>query len=97
VGAELAITTSDAPGKPTATTRCRTAGTDNQAGDLFGESLPDGDDEPHGPVADYEVRLPVLGGDQFKPAAGQFFCYSPGQVFPRQPDQVFPFSRLVLG
>jgi hypothetical protein len=46
-----AIATSDAAGKPTAATRSRTAGGGDHAGDLSGELLPAGVDQPHGPVA----------------------------------------------
>jgi hypothetical protein len=98
VGAELAIATSDAPGKPTAATRSRTAGGAHHAGDLPGELRPDGGNEPYVPVADRELRRRFVERcDQFQSAAGNPFRYLPGQVFPRQVEQVFPFSRLMLG
>jgi hypothetical protein len=80
---ELPIASPAVSGKPSAATRSRTAGAGNQAGDFLGESLPDGVDEPRGPVANRELRRPSVGrGDQFESAAGQFFRNSPGQVFP---------------
>ena len=85
VGAELTIATSDAPGEPSAAAWSRTAGSNHHAGDFSGELLPDGVDEPQGPVTDYELRWPFVGrGDQFQSAAGQFFRDSPGQVVLRQ-------------
>jgi hypothetical protein len=56
VGAERAITSADAPGKPAATTRSLTLGSSHHAADLSGELLPDGIEEPYGPVADGERR-----------------------------------------
>ena len=45
------------------------------------EALPDGVDEPRGPVPDRELRqLSVGRGDQFEPATGQFFCYPSGMA-----------------
>ncbi len=48
-------------------------------------------------MAEDELRLTVLQGDQFERAAGQFFRDAPGEVIPSQAEQLFPFSRLMLG
>jgi hypothetical protein len=66
VGAELAITSADAPGKPAATTRSRTLGSSHHAADLSGELLPDGIEEPYGPVADGELRRSSTACSMFR-------------------------------
>jgi hypothetical protein len=98
MGTELAITSADASGKPSAAVGSRTPSGGHHAGDFPGELLPDGVDESCRPVSDHELRWPFVGrGDQFQSAAGNPFRYLPGQVFPSQVEQVFPFSRLMLG
>jgi len=98
VRAVLAIASAGAPREPTPALRRRALRARDDAGDLLGESLPDGVDEPHGPVPDRELRQPIaVRGDQFQSATDQFFRNSPGQLFPRQAEQIFPFSRLMLG
>ena len=66
VGAELAVTPAGAPGKPSTAIRCRTPGGGHHAGNLPGELLPDGVNEFCRPVADGELRWPLVGrGEQF--------------------------------
>jgi len=54
--AELAIATAAILREPSAAAGRRASSSSHETGNLPGELLPDGVDEPHGPVADYELR-----------------------------------------
>jgi len=78
---------SPAPRKPSAAFRSRALGAGNHVGNFFCEPLPDGIDEPHGPVPDDELILVAVGRDrQFESGAGHFFRCSPGEMLPRRPE-----------
>jgi hypothetical protein len=97
MGTELAIAPPGAPGEPPAATRSWAAGASDQAGDLFGEELPDGIHEPHGPVADGELIGFFVGqGQQFEPAASHLFRDLAGKTLPRHDQEIFSFSRRML-
>ena len=94
--AELAIAPAAVPREPSTAAGSRTPGAGDQTGNLLGESVPDGVDEPQGPVVDNELGPFVGRGDRFQPAAGHLFRYPSGQVSPRQAEQFSPFSRLMF-
>ena len=77
MGAELAITSANAPGEPTAAPGSRTTSAGDQTGYLLGEALPDGVDESRGAVMEAEPLI-IVRGDESRPAADHFFGDLPG-------------------